>query len=155
MPRHDVHRIISDDARKHVLRVEHARRQIPINLYLKAVHEAICTGIFPDLDPTTGALISTNGSPISSELRLDLTKWIVNLSMPQLKSVAPPEPDESEATLRDAMNIGDTAAVENVRNLTTTQLKATLHALANAKANPKPVAEPFASGTPEAGTSPA
>jgi len=154
MARHDVHRIVSDDARKHVLRVEHARRQIPINLYLKAVHEAICTGVFPDIDPKTGDLISTNGSPISSELRLDLTKWIVNLSMPQLKSVAPPEPDESEATLRDALNTGSDA-VETVRNLTTTQLKATLHALANAKTDSKPPAESPANRTPEAGASPA
>jgi hypothetical protein len=108
--------------------MEQIRRQIPITTYIGAVHHAICTGSFPDIDPTTGKIdVTTVGMGVSTELRVDLAKWLTNLAMPGLKSIATVVAEDPVTAVAEAVTLGDSTVI---RTLTTAQLKETIDALA-------------------------
>jgi len=144
MPIQKTRALTTEESRQHTLRMEQIRRQIPITTYIGAVHHAICTGIFPDIDPVTGKIdATTNGMGVSTELRVDLAKWLTNLAMPSLKSIATVLAEDPVTVVAESVTTGDTTVL---RTLTTAQLKETIDALTQQST------QPVEDRTPEART---
>lgn len=129
----------SEEARKHALLLESARRRIPVNTYLAALHHAVCTGHFPDIEPNTGKIDTTPAdSNLTTEQRVEVTQFMLSLALPQLKRVAPIEVDETAEVVRETL----VTRPGDIRALTTDQLKDAIDSLAR----------DLADRTPEAGT---
>lgn len=82
----------SRDARERANLVEAARRALPVNTYLAMLNHAALTGELPIVDTMTGQLTSQT-EKISLDQRLDLARFLIDKSMPNLIRIEPPTDD--------------------------------------------------------------
>lgn len=83
--------------RAHNRAVEELRRAMPLNTYLFLMHQAATTGAVPVLDERgkpTGAV-----DTLKPQERIDTIKYLIDKTMPALKSADAPPPDNDEELL--------------------------------------------------------
>jgi hypothetical protein len=110
----------------HALIVEAARRRIPVNSYLAALHHAICTGLMPNMAPGTGEIDPTSGNQLSTDQRVEAIRFMLELAVPQLKRVSPPAVDSSAEVVRDVAkdpSSTPTDVKQSIRLMSTEQLR--------------------------------
>ena len=113
----------SAQARDRAALVEAARRAIPINTYLKMLNHVILTGEYPKVDPLTGDFTG-QFDQVSTDQRIETTKYLLDMAVPQLQRVTPAEDDG----LKHATVNGKSLTADDVTSLDSNMLRALLAA---------------------------
>lgn len=111
----------SKDARDRAALIEAARRALPIGTYLQMLNHAALTGDLPVVDTVTGQLTSQT-EKISSDQRLDITRFLINKALPDLIRVEPAQDDG----LKDASS--ENLSPDDLSKLPTDSIRALIEA---------------------------
>lgn len=122
----------SKDARDRAAYLEQARRALPIGTYLQMLNHAALTGELPTVDTLTGSLTNQT-EKISTDQRLDITRFLINKALPDLIRVEPPQDDG----LKDASS--QTVSADDLRNLPTDSIRALIEAQRILASTPAPL----------------
>lgn len=128
------HRVASRRAHNHA--VESLRRSLPINVYLKLMHQGATMGYLPQLDESGNA--TGNFTELKADQRLASLNFLINKAMPDLKSSeAPPIVENEDLLDHDAL-----------AGMTTSDLIGQVQASAARVAEDDPVNTPVPAPTP-------